>query len=158
MELYMKKIIVVLISSLFISSGYAQTAATGTTTKTSTKTTTAVTKSSSKHEINNEKHIKDLHTKLKITPEEESLWNTVAKTMRENAIEIDTAVDKRESMLTTATAIDDLNAYANIAQAHADSVKKLSMVFGPLYAAMSDNQKKIADEVFMHRDHDKKKS
>ena len=154
----MKKIIAVLVSSLFVSSIYAQTATTGSSTTTSTTTTTTATKASAKHEANNEKHIKELHAKLKITADQETLWATVAKTMRDNATLIDAAVDKREAMVNTSSAIDDLNAYANVAQAHADSVKKLAMVFGPLYAAMSEPQKKIADEVFMHHDHDKKKS
>jgi len=156
----MKKIIVVLVASLFVSSGYAETAGTGTiaTTTTNTTTTSAVTHSGSKHDITNEKHIKELHYKLKITPEQETLWKSVAATLRENATDINMAVEKRESIIDTASAVDDLNAYANVAQAHADSVKKLAIVFSPLYTAMSDAQKRNADEVFMHRPHNKKKS
>jgi hypothetical protein len=47
-----------------------------------------------------------------------------------------------------------LNAYADIAQAHANGVKKLAGAFSGLYSVMSDDQKKQADEVFSHRGHD----
>ncbi|MFZ6862739.1 Spy/CpxP family protein refolding chaperone [Undibacterium sp. Ji67W] len=110
-------------------------------------------KSNPKRDANNEKHIKDLHAKLKITSSEEVLWMTVAQTMRDNVAQIDKIVDKRESLIGNASAIDDLNAYADVAQAHADSVKKLVTAFAPLYAAMPDAQKKLADEVFMQRAH-----
>jgi protein CpxP len=101
-----------------------------------------------------EKHIKDLHATLKITPAEESQWGEVAETMRENASDLDRAIDKREAKGASATAIDDLNAYADIAQAHANGVKKLASAFSRLYSVMSDDQKKEADEVFSHRSHE----
>jgi len=104
-----------------------------------------------------EKHIKDLHATLKITPAEESQWNEVAETMRENAIDLDRAIDKREANVASATAIDDLNAYADVAQAHANGVKKLASAFSRLYSAMSDDQKKAADEAFSHRGHEGRK-
>jgi hypothetical protein len=46
-----------------------------------------------------------------------------------------------------------LNAYGDIVQAHADAIKKLSAVFAPLYASMSDDQKMVADDVFAQRTH-----
>jgi len=116
----------------------------------------ATTKSDAKREMINEKHINDLHAKLKITADEEPLWSGVAKTMRDSTGDVDKVVDKRIAARGTATAIDDLNAYADIAQAHVDSVKKFATVFAPLYAAMSDEQKKTADALFTHRDQDKK--
>ena len=104
-----------------------------------------------------EKHIKELHVTLKITAAEESLWSEVAKTMRENAKDLDRAIDKRDANVGSATAIDDLNSYADIAQAHANGVKKLASAFSALYSTMSDDQKKDADEVFSHRNHDARK-
>ena len=100
-----------------------------------------------------EKHIKELHVTLKITPAEEPQWNEVAQTMRDNAKDLDQAIDKRDANVANATAIDDLNAYADIAQAHANGVKKLASAFSGLYSAMSDDQKKEANEVFSHRGH-----
>ena len=155
----MKKLAIALASTLLITSAYAKSpvpasASASASTKASVAESNAdPMRPNSKRDANNEKHIKDLHDKLKITAAEETLWSTVAQTMRDNVTEIDKAVDKRESLIGTASAIDDLNAYANVAQAHADSVKKLALVFAPLYAAMSDAQKKLADEVFLQRGH-----
>ncbi len=104
-----------------------------------------------------ERHIKDMHAKLKITPAEETQWTAVAQTMRDSAIELDKAIDKREAIVNTAPALDNLNAYGDIAEAHADGVKKLAAAFSPLYAAMPDEQKKVADDVFAQRAHKDKK-
>jgi protein CpxP len=113
--------------------------------------------SNAQRDIKVENHIKDLHAKLKITAAEEVQWSAIVKVMHDNADEIDTAIDKREA-LTGATAIDDLNAYGDIAQAHADAVKKLASAFSPLYASMSDEQKKVADSVFVQRQNKAKHS
>jgi hypothetical protein len=77
--------------------------------------------------------------------------------MRDSAVELDKAIDKRESIVDSAPAIDNLNAYGDIVQAHADGVKKLAAAFSPLYASMPDDQKKLADDVFAHRMHKDKK-
>jgi protein CpxP len=114
-------------------------------------------KSDAKRDDAVEHHITDMHAKLKITPAEESQWKEVADTMRENAKAMDKAIDKRDASLASATAIDDLNAYADIAQAHANGVKKLAKSFSGLYSMMSDDQKKEADEIFSHRNHEGKK-
>lgn len=146
----MKIIVAVLASTFLISGAYAQSP---TLSADASPSPPAMMKSDAKHEIRVERHIKDLHAKLKITLAEESLWADVAKEMYDSANELDKAINKRESLINGATAIDDLNAYGDIAQAHADGVKKLSAVFSPLYASMSDDQKKVADEVFAHRAH-----
>ena len=147
----MKIIAIALVSTFLITGAYAQTPAAS-----SSASAPAMAKSDAKRDMNAEKHIKDLHAKLKITAAEETQWAVVAKTMRESANDLDQVVDKRQAMIATATAIDDLNAYGAIAQAHADSVKKLSTAFAPLYASMSDDQKKVADEVFTQRGHEGK--
>jgi protein CpxP len=104
-----------------------------------------------------EKHIDQLHDSLKITPVQEAQWNEVAATMRDNAKAMDRAIDKRAAGAATATAIDDLKAYEDIAQTHANGVAKLATAFSGLYATMSDDQKKAADAAFSHRDHEGKK-
>jgi protein CpxP len=113
----------------------------------------AMANSDAKRDAAVEKHIKDLHATLKITSAEESQWNKVAETMRENAKELDRAIDKRDANVGSATAIDDLNSYAEVAQAHANGVKKLASAFSGLYSTMTDDQKKEADEVFRHHGH-----
>jgi periplasmic protein CpxP/Spy len=141
----MKTIVALLASTFLISGAYAQSPA----------RSAGAPPSPDASKV--ERHINDLHAKLKITPAEESQWAAVVQTMRDNANELDKVIDKREAIANKATAIDDLNAYGDIAQAHADGVKKLSTAFSPLYASMSDDQKKVADEVFAHRAHEGKK-
>jgi protein CpxP len=147
----MKTIIAALATTLLAGGAYAQAPA-------STDATPAMTKADAKRDMKVEKHIKDLHAKLKITPAEETQWDTVASTMRSNATDMDAAIDQREATHSSATAVDDLNAYGAIAQSHADAVKKLSEAFAPLYASMTDDQKKVADHVFSHRGHEARKS
>ena len=56
------------------------------------------------------------------------------------------------------TAIDDLKSYSEIADAHADGLKKFIPAFEPLYAGMSDAQKKSADTLFRQHAHMKAKA
>jgi periplasmic protein CpxP/Spy len=120
-------------------------------------TPSAMAKSDARRDNAVEQHISALHAQLGITATEESQWKVVAETMRENAKDLDHAIDARDSSVATATAIDNLNSYAEIAQAHANGVKKLASAFAGLYSAMSGDQQKEADEVFSHRGHDAKK-
>ncbi|HTD11781.1 MAG TPA: Spy/CpxP family protein refolding chaperone [Steroidobacteraceae bacterium] len=154
----MKTIITALTSAFLISGAYAQSpSSSAAAAPTAGAPTAAMTKADAKRDAGVENHIKDLHTQLQITSAQESQWAAVAKTMRDSAIETDKAIDKREALVKSASAVDNLNAYGDIAQAHADSVKKLAAVFAPLYASMSDDQKKVADSVFAHRAHEGKK-
>jgi protein CpxP len=98
-----------------------------------------------------EARIKTLHAQLKITPDEEPLWNNVAQVMRENARTIDQLASERSAKRTGMTAIDNLRSYEEIADAHAAEMKKLVPAFEALYAKMSDTQKKTADAVFNQR-------
>jgi protein CpxP len=99
-----------------------------------------------------EARIKDLHDRLRITPAQEPLWNNVAQAMRDDAKAIETIAGDRVQKVKTMSALDDLRSYESLAQAHADGLKKLVTAFAPLYDAMSDSQKKSADEVFRHHE------
>jgi len=148
----MKKIIAGLVASAFLIGGaYAQAHASPAGAAPAPDSIPAAMKAEAQRNKDVEKHIVDWHAKLKITSAEEAKWDDVAKAMRENANEIEEAIDKRE---VHGTAIDDLNAYGDVVQAHADGIKKLAKVFAPLYTEMSDDQKKVADEVFVHHAHD----
>jgi periplasmic protein CpxP/Spy len=152
----MKTIIAALTFAFLISGAYAQSPSSSPAkTPAAGASTAATAKSGAKGDMGVENHIKDLHAQLQITPAEETQWVVVAKAMRDSAIETDKAIDKREALVKSAstTAIDNLNAYGDIAQAHADGVKRLAVAFAPLYASMSDDQKKEADAVFAHRAH-----
>jgi hypothetical protein len=49
------------------------------------------------------------------------------------------------------TAVEDLKAYGEITDVHAEGIKKFVSAFEPLYNSMSDAQKKNADNIFLHR-------
>jgi len=151
-ESQMKTIATAILATCFSISSYAQMPPSPAT------SSNVMAKDNNKRDMHNAAHIKYLHEKLKITATEEPLWVDVANTMRENSDQIDQAIKDRETIIDTASAIEDLNAYANIAQAHADSVKKLAIAFGPLYAAMPDDQKKLADDLFIQRRHKEMKA
>jgi hypothetical protein len=96
-----------------------------------------------------EQRITNLHAALKITPEEEPNWQAVAQTIRDNAAALQKlASEKAGQMRQGVTAVEDLQTYLQFAQAHVDGLKNLITAFQTLYAAMPDQQKKLADEVF----------
>jgi hypothetical protein len=105
-----------------------------------------------------EARIKELHAKLKITPAQEELWNNVAQVMRDNAKVMDALIKERSGKAGTMTAVDDLKSYAEIVDARAEGIKKFISVFEPLYASMSNAQKKNADKLFQPHSRTKSKA
>jgi LTXXQ motif family protein len=95
-----------------------------------------------------EARIKDLHTRLKITPAQEDLWNNAAQVMRENATAMDALRKARSEKAQTMTAVEDFKSYAEMTEAHTDAIKKFIPVFSALYDSMSDTQKKNTDTIF----------
>jgi len=96
-----------------------------------------------------EARITKLHTDLKITADEQSKWDNVAQTMRDNATAMEKLVATKHSQdRASLTAVDDLNNYQEFAQAHLSGLKDLTSSFKALYDAMPDAQKKNADHVF----------
>ena len=154
----MKVIAAVLMSTFVVGAAIAQTPGQPASPQVSKDASgPAMASADAKRDAAVEKHIAELHRTLKITAAEESQWNEVAETMRMNARDLDRAIDARDANRGSATAIDDLNSYAEIAQVHANSVKKLAGAFSVLYAAMSTEQKVVADEAFGHRGHETNK-
>jgi hypothetical protein len=95
-----------------------------------------------------EARIKSLHAALHITAAEEPQWQAVADVMRDNANTTGMLIEDRAAKAKTMNAVDDLHAYAAIADAHAAGVKKLASAFDTLYGSLSEAQKKDADAVF----------
>ena len=96
-----------------------------------------------------EQRITALHTAMKITPDEETQWNGVARAMRENAAAMDKLLAAtRTTPPQSMSAVDDLKTYEKFAQAHVDGLKNLTSAFTSLYGTMPDAQKKVADKVF----------
>ena len=95
-----------------------------------------------------EARITDLHAKLRITPAQEDLWSSVTQVMRANAQAMEPLRKARSEKAPTMTAVEDFTSYAEIADVHADGIKKFVPVFAALYDSMSDAQKKNADTMF----------
>lgn len=95
-----------------------------------------------------EARIADLHAKLKITPAQEDLWSSVTQVMRANAKTMEPLRQARYDKAPTMTAVEDFTSYAEIAEAHADGIKRFVPVFTALYDSMSDAQKKNTDTIF----------
>jgi len=98
-----------------------------------------------------EQHIKELRAQLKITPAQEGQWQQFAQIMRDNAREMDQAVMQRAQQFSSMTAVEDMESYEKIAEAHVQHLQKLLPAFSNLYAAMTPEQKQRADEVFRSR-------
>jgi periplasmic protein CpxP/Spy len=98
-----------------------------------------------------EARIKQLHAQLRITPAEDAQWSQFADVMRDNARAIDEAAAQRADQLPTMNALQDLQSYEQLAEAHVERVQKLIPAFEALYNAMSPQQKEIADRVFRGR-------
>ena len=91
--------------------------------------------------------IKYLHDRLRITAEQEPLWDAVAETIRESASDLTPVLKERMRAATSGSAPDVLRSYEVLGDAQLDNLKKIIAAFDPLYAGMSDEQKKIADAI-----------
>ena len=92
--------------------------------------------------------INSLHSRLQITAAQESLWQPVAQVMRENAATMEAIRKSRTDGKSNMSAVDDLQSYARLIDAHAEGVKKLEPPFEALYNSMSNAQKHNADLIF----------
>ena len=95
-----------------------------------------------------ERRVNELHAQLRITPAEQQQWDQFANVMRENARAIDQLFIQRAQQLGSMTALQNMQSYEQLAEAHAQHLQKLVAAFQNLYDAMPDQQKQLADQVF----------
>lgn len=93
-------------------------------------------------------HIRDLHGQLRITAAEEPQWQRFADIMRENARAMDQDFAERREHFATMNALQDMQSYERIAEAHAQHLQRLVPAFENLYNAMPEQQKRLTDQVF----------
>ncbi len=89
-----------------------------------------------------------LKAELKITDAQLSQWNTFADTIRSNAQrmgEMRGTMMQGGMMGQTATAPDRLDRMEKMMTAMVEAVRSAKAALGPLYAVLSDEQKKMAD-------------
>ncbi|HKM74070.1 MAG TPA: Spy/CpxP family protein refolding chaperone [Stellaceae bacterium] len=95
-----------------------------------------------------EHRIDELHAQLRITPAEQQQWNQFAEVMRDNARDMDKAFMQRAEQFQSMNALQNMESYEQIAEAHAQHLQTLVPAFQNLYSAMPDQQKRLADQVF----------
>jgi len=124
------------------------TANAGTTSATGAKATGSSRSSTISHADRAEQRIRDLHAKLGVTPDQEDEWNAVANVMRENAQQLDALAQARQKDAKNMSALDDVRSYSEIADAHAQGLKKFVPAFEAFYSSLSDSHKQLADQMF----------
>jgi protein CpxP len=92
-----------------------------------------------------EQSVKELHAQLKITQAQEPQWQPFAQAMRENALDVDQTLTQRGQQT---NAVQEMEAAEKLAEAQVKHLQKMLPVFQTLYAALSPEQKKRADEIF----------
>jgi len=94
--------------------------------------------------------IKELHDKLHITQAQEGKWKDVAEAMHDTAKEVRSKLTETDQKAkdTPRTAVEELRSYRDLQQVQYDGVKRLLDPFEKLYADMTPEQKKNADELF----------
>lgn len=90
-----------------------------------------------------------LKAELKITSEQESLWNDYAAAVRDNAQAMTTrcASMMSEGGKNEANLPDRLDAHEQFMAAQLDTLRATSKALKPLYAALSDTQKEVANQL-----------
>ncbi|MDQ5987007.1 MAG: hypothetical protein CSYNP_02743 [Syntrophus sp. SKADARSKE-3] len=104
-----------------------------------------------------EAQIKQLQATLKITDDQQDLWNNLTKVMRENAQDMDTLRKNKAESAKKMNAVEQMKLHSQMTEAHLDQLKKLLPPFEAFYNSLSDEQKMITDTIFKTGKHGKQK-
>ena len=92
-----------------------------------------------------------LRTELKVTDAQAPLWDKVAAALRDRAAKMDAAVAAFRQARSDSTRPDlltQMDARISAGEARIEADRAVLAAFRPLYAALSDEQKRTADELF----------
>lgn len=92
-----------------------------------------------------ERQITELKKQLKITPQQEPQFNAFAEVLRGNAQEADQVM--RQAGPAKQNAVEALKREQQFTETEANGMKRLVPVLQALYDSLSDQQKKVADQV-----------
>jgi len=90
-----------------------------------------------------------LKTELKITDAQLPLWNAFAQAMRDDASTMQAMPHPMMGMNKAATLPDKLVTRETMLEAQLEAVRKLKAAADPLYAALTADQKKTADDIML---------
>jgi hypothetical protein len=96
-----------------------------------------------------EGRIASLKTELKITDAQTAQWNRFADALRATAKSMNGMFEQMMQTGAAATLPARLDRHEKMMSAHLNSLKTLKDAAEPLYAALSDDQKKIADRLMV---------
>jgi periplasmic protein CpxP/Spy len=88
-----------------------------------------------------------LKAELKITPDQEAQWQQVAGAMRDNAKALDQAVTTARQSRDTMDAVQRIQLRGEFAKMRADNDARLLAAFKPLYASLSPEQQRVANQL-----------
>ena len=102
-----------------------------------------------------EGRIKELKGALRITEDQELLWDNVARVMRANAQDLDAMSLERSEKAQTMNAVEQVKFHSQVTEAQLNQQKKFIPPFEALYASLSDEQKATIDTLFRTGKHGK---
>lgn len=92
-----------------------------------------------------------LKAELKITPQQETQWQSVAEAMRQNANELDQTISNARQQRGTMDAVQRLTIREQFDKVRTENDERLLSAFKPLYDNLSPEQQQIANHlVFSH--------
>jgi len=96
-----------------------------------------------------------LKAELKITPAQEAQWQQVATAMHQNANALDQAINTAREQRGTMDAVQRLTLREQFAKVRSDNDARLLAAFKPLYASLSPEQQRTANDLMVshHRWH-----
>lgn len=96
-----------------------------------------------------ESRLVSLKAELKITDAQAPQWDRFAEALRSSATSMSGMQQQMMQGGVPASLPDRLDLHEQMLSAHLDRVKDINAALDPLYAAMSDDQKKLADRLIM---------
>ena len=90
-----------------------------------------------------------LKTELKITDAQLPLWNAFAQAMRDDASTMQAKPHRMMGLNKAETLLDKFAARETRLSARLEALRKLKAAVDPLYAALTADQKKTADEIML---------
>jgi hypothetical protein len=98
-----------------------------------------------------------LKVELKITDEQEPQWEALAEALRQSATRMERLREERPARPTEGDerppvpAVERLDHWERFAAGALESVRSVNAAFKALYGVMSEDQRKLADELASHR-------
>jgi periplasmic protein CpxP/Spy len=86
---------------------------------------------------------------LKITPEQETQWQSVATAMRQNAGALDQVISSARQQQGTMDAVQRLGVREQFDKIRTENDARLLSAFKPLYASLSPEQQQIANQLLV---------